>query len=142
MARHYVQSFWKFAEISRKDILLIYLYRWTENQIFLKIIFFSNTDIHRFLWLYSLIECLQNNLIYATSFWFHSKLVVEKAKRPASDELAIPFFLNILHNFFEKKVLGIFKWAFWQASFHQILYSNKGVFYTRSHIIFFPAVCY
>ena len=72
---------------------------WKSN-IFKNYIFFSNTDIHRFLWLYSLIECLQNNRIYATSFWFHSKLVVEKAKRPASDELAIPFFLNILHNFF------------------------------------------
>ena len=56
---------------------------------FLKILFLSNTDIHRFLWLYSLIACLQINRKYVTSFWFHSKLVMEKAKKPASYELAI-----------------------------------------------------
>ena len=31
-----------------KVSILVYLYRWTENQIFLKILFFSNTDIQRF----------------------------------------------------------------------------------------------
>ena len=34
---------------------------------FLKILFFSNTDIHRFLWVYSLIKCLQINRTYVTS---------------------------------------------------------------------------
>ena len=54
-----------------------------------KILFFSNTDIHRFLWLYSLIESLQVNRMYVTSFWFHSKLVLDKARKPVSYELAI-----------------------------------------------------
>ena len=44
---------------------------------------------------------LTANRMYLTSFWFHSKLVLEKAKKPANYELAIDtiFFLNILHNF-------------------------------------------
>ena len=84
---------------------MISLYRWDENQIFLNILFFSNTDIHRFL--YSLIECLQVNQKYVTSFWFKikdldSKLVLEKTKKVASYELDINtvFFTNILHEFF------------------------------------------
>ena len=51
--------------------------------------FFSNNDIGKCLRLYLLIECLQVNRMYVTSFWFHSKLVLEKAKKPASYELAI-----------------------------------------------------
>ena len=131
-AMRHPQSFWKFAEISRKVSILIYLYRWAENQIYLEILFFTNTDNHRFFWLYSLIECLQVNRMYVTSFWFHSKLVLEKAKKPASYELPIHTFFNILHNFFQKRVLDIFKWTFWQTSFHQVLYSNKGVLCLRS----------
>ena len=55
--------------------------------------------------------------MYVISFSFHSKLVVVKAKKPASHELAIHtvffiilqiFFSNILHNFF-KRVLDTFE---------------------------------
>ena len=82
---------------------MIYIYWWAENQIF-KILFFSNTDTHRFLRLYSLIECLEVNRMYVTRFWFHSKLVLEKAKKPACYELAIHvFFLNILNKYFKRK---------------------------------------
>ena len=68
--------------------------------------------------------------MYVTSFWFHSKLKLEKAKKPASCELAIHavLFLNILHN----RVLDVFKWTFWQTSFHQVFYSSNGVLYLRS----------
>ena len=76
MTQGHLQTIWKFAEISRKVSILIYLYRWAENEIFLKILLFSLiftifTDfIH---WLYSLIKCLQFSRMYVTSFSFHSK---------------------------------------------------------------------
>ena len=73
MTQGHLQTIWKFAKISRKVSVLIYLYRWAENEIFLKMLLFSNTDIHRFLWLYSLMECLQFSRMYVTSFSFHSK---------------------------------------------------------------------
>ena len=111
-ARHHLQSFWKFAEISRKVSILIDLYRWAENQILLKILFFSNTDIHRFLWLYLWIEFLQINRMYVTSFWFHSKLVLEKGKKSASYKPTAHtvFFKNILQNFFFKGEFGMFSY--------------------------------
>ena len=88
---------------------MIYLYRWAENEIFLKTLFFSNTDNRRYPRHHSLIECLQVIWMYVTIFSFHSKLVLEKAKKPASYELAIHtvFFLNILRKCF-KRVLWIF----------------------------------
>ena len=69
----------KFAEISRKVSILIYFNRLTENQIFLKNLFFKNTDIRKFF--YFLVECLQVNRIYVTSFWFHRKLLPEKSNK-------------------------------------------------------------
>ena len=83
---YHFQTFWNFAEISRKVGILIYFNRWIENQIFLMNLFFTNANIYRLL--YSLIECWQINRMYVTSFWFHSKFVLEKAKKP-SHELAI-----------------------------------------------------
>ena len=68
ISRCHLQSVWKFAEISRKVSILIYLDILAENQIFLKILFFSNTDIHTLLRLYSLIEWLQSNQMHVTSF--------------------------------------------------------------------------
>ena len=127
-------SFASFAENSRKVSILIYWYRGAENQIFLKILFFSNIDIHRFLWLYSLIEFLQVNRMYVTSFWFQIKLVLEKAKKSASSELAVHnvsfwiFYINL----FKRGILNIFKLTFWQTSFHQVLYSNKELLYLKS----------
>ena len=41
--KNHLQSFWKFAEISMKVSVLIYLYIWAENQIFFKTLFFSST---------------------------------------------------------------------------------------------------
>ena len=64
---------------------------------------FSTTNILsiscRFL--YSLIKCLQINWIFNTSFWFHSKLVLEKTKKH-SNELAryISFFWIFYLTFF------------------------------------------
>ena len=57
--RH-LQSFWKFADISRKVSTLICLNRCSENRIILRNSFFSNTDIHRFLYWYSNIYKLMN----------------------------------------------------------------------------------
>ena len=37
-----------------------------------------------------------------------------------------------LHKFFQKRISDIFKWTFWQTSFHQVLYSNKEILYPRS----------
>ena len=102
-----------------------------KNKYSLKL-YFSQTLIFTGFFDFSLIKGLQLNRMYVTSFWFHSKLVLEKAKKPASYELPIHTFFNILHNFFQKRVLDIFKWTFWQTSFHQVLYSNKGVLYLRS----------
>ena len=47
-----------------------------------------------------------------TSFWFDSKLVLEKTKKPASYELGVHtvFFLNTLHK-------NISKWLFLQTDF-------------------------
>ena len=105
---------------------MIYLYGWAENQILLKILFFSDTNIHRFLWLYSSIECLQVKRMYVTSFWFYRNLGPEKVKKPASYELAIHTFLKIFYIiFFQKRVLDIFKLTFWQTALHQVLYSSK-----------------
>ena len=49
--------------------------------------------------------------MFVTSFWFDSKLLLGKAKKPASFELAVHtvFFLNILHNFFLKESFGSFQ---------------------------------
>ena len=82
-----LRSFWKFAEISKKTSILISLYRWAENQRFIEFLLVTNTDIHRFL--YSLIECLEVNLMYITSLWYYSKLLLEKAKKPGRYEVAM-----------------------------------------------------
>ena len=114
---------------------MIYLYRWAENQVFLKTLFFSNTDIRRFLRIYSVIECLQVNRMYVTSFWSHSKLVLEKAKKPASYQRAIHtvFFLNISHKLF-KRVFWIFQMNILTDFISPSLCSNKGVLYLRSFV--------
>ena len=113
---------------------MIYLYRWDENQIFLNILFFSNTDIHRFL--YSLIECLQVNQKYVTSFWFKikdldSKLVLEKTKKVASYELDIKtvFFTIFYMNFFKREF-----WIFSNEHFDR-LHSTKFSIATREFYI-------
>ena len=149
-AMRHPQSFWKFAEISRKVSILIYLYRQAEYQTFFKILFPSNTDSHRLLGLYSLIECLQVNQMYVTSFWFHTKLVMKKAKKPASYELAIHYITFVIHKTVIHKTFIIhyiifFKkdfWIFWSEHFDrlhstndQVLYINKGD-YIWEHVIF------
>ena len=111
---------------------MIYIYTWAGNQIFLTISLFWNTDIRRFLWLDSLIECLQVNRMDATSFWFHSRLLLEKAKKPVSYELAMNmlFFCKCFTYFFLRQF-----WIFPNEHFDrphftndQLLYSNKGVY--------------
>ena len=58
----------KFAYISRNVVwIIIWLNRCTENQIFLRNSFFSNADIHLFL--YCLIECFQVNRMCITGNW-------------------------------------------------------------------------
>ena len=59
------------------------------GQIFLKTLFFSTTYFCKFLRPYLFLDCLQANRMYVTSFWRYSKLVLEKATKSASYELAI-----------------------------------------------------
>ena len=49
--------------------------------------------------------------MYITSFWFHSKLVLGKAKKPARYELAIDtvFFSKYLTLIFLKETFGYFQ---------------------------------
>ena len=47
--------------------------------------------------LYLLIECLQVNRMYVSSFWFHNKSVLEKAKKLASYEVAIHTAKHLKH---------------------------------------------
>ena len=117
-ARSYLQSFWKFEEISRKVSILIYLYRWAENQIFLKIVFSKTLMFTGFFVffhysnVYKLFECM------LLVFDFIANWYLKKQRN--------------LHKFFQNRVSDIFKWTFWQTSFHQVLYSNKEVLYPRS----------
>ena len=71
--------------------------------------------------------------MYVISFCFDSKLVLEKAEKPASYELARhTVFSKYFTYFFKKRVLDIFKWTFWQTSFHQVLYNNKAVYFLEA----------
>ena len=52
--------------------------------------YFSQTLIFTGFFDFDFIECLQVYGMYVTtSFWFHGKLAMDKAKEPASYELAI-----------------------------------------------------
>ena len=59
---------------------LIYLNGRAESEMHLSGLFLAGADICGFL--YSSIGCLQVYRVYITSFWFHSKLVLQKAKKP------------------------------------------------------------
>ena len=59
---------------------LIYLNGRAESEMHLNGLFLAGADICGFL--YSSIGCLQVYQVYITSFWFHSKLVLQKAKKP------------------------------------------------------------
>ena len=68
----------KSLEISMNVCILIWLHRSMENHIFLKNSFFSNVNIHMFI--YWFIGCLQVTWLCITSCWFYRKLVM-KAKQ-------------------------------------------------------------
>ena len=109
-------GFYRYALLAdllgRKVSVSIYLCRWAENQKFLKILFFSNTDIHRFLWLYSLIECLQVNPMYVAIFWFHSKLALHRKSKETCQpwtSYTYSFFLNMFFFSKKKKSFGYFQ---------------------------------
>ena len=93
-----------------KVCILIWLHISTENQIFLRNSFFSNADIHMFL--YWFIGCLQMNQICITSCWFHRKLVI-KAKQHSYKLYLYTVFLQIFYISFSKRewLLEALKWT-------------------------------
>ena len=73
---HVISNHYKSLErFQGKICILIWLHRCTENQIFLRNSFFSNADIHMFL--YWFIERLQVNRMHVASFWFYRKLIMK-----------------------------------------------------------------
>ena len=121
-ARHQTLILLKVCRNFKKVSILIYLYGWAANQIVFKTLFSTNTHICRFLRLHLLIECLQVNRIYVTSFWFHCKLVLEKARKPAC--YAYCFLLIFYINFLKREF-----WIFSNEHFDRLHYTNDQVLY-------------
>ena len=85
ISRHFeiLQKFWERSAIwftYIDELKIKYFFKFYISQT---LIFTGFFDFN------SLIECLKVNRVYVTSFSFHSRLVLEKQKKPASHELAI-----------------------------------------------------